>query len=472
MRLQQEIARTHDVSSLTHPPTSPQLQDDRQRTVLLYGKEASTDRLIFRLRNAGWDVKVAWKASSAASFIEHCACCVAIASIDKHCKKSDLEEIERVLSGNDTLLWIALLAEQVGNDHAIDRLISTYCHDYYTWPCDMDKLLGTLGHAYGIQQLQKRNCRSDADTEMNGLVGTSEPMRNLHQAIRKAACVDATVLLTGESGSGKELTANAIHELSSRSGQPFVSVNCAALPTDLIHSELFGHEKGSFTGACKRHIGYFEAANLGTIFLDEIGDLPTDLQINLLRFLEEMVIGRIGSTDKLHINTRVIAATNKNLEILVKEGRFREDLYYRLHVLHIRVPSLIEHLDDVELIAEHIYQQHIDEKRPRIRGFSKQALSALHHYNWPGNVRELTNRVRHAMVMSDGRLISPADLGLTEEKQQQTTVTLENSRTQAAREAIEAALKNTCSNISQAARELGVSRTTLYRLMDKFSIEV
>jgi DNA-binding NtrC family response regulator len=367
-------------------------------------------------------------------------------------------------------MWIALLTAPAGSDPALDNLISTYCHDFHTLPVDMEKLLDTLGHAYGMQRLLSHK-QPDHDFEWYGLVGNSAPMQRLHRKILKVAGSDASVLLAGESGSGKELTANAIHILSLRARHPFVSVNCAALPTELIHSELFGHEKGSFTGAHKRHIGYFEAADKGTIFLDEIGDLPIELQTNLLRFLEEKVIGRIGSTEKLTIDTRVIAATNQNLEAAVREGRFREDLYYRLNVLHIRVPSLREHLEDIDLLAEDIYKKYIDEKRPRIRGFSRQALLAMHHYGWPGNVRELINRIRHAMVMSEGRLISASDIELEDGMLQQTTMPLETSRTQAAKTAIEVALRNTCNNISQAARDLGVSRTTLYRLMDKFSIE-
>ena len=472
MGIQHVLARAHHTNDMVTLPFTQCPQRGRHRPLLVYGSGPGDESLIFSLRAAGWNVGIAGKASSTRSLINRCPIEVGLVFINSRCNQARLDEIEQVLAENTSMLWIALLSAPCTDSPAINRLITAYCHDFYTQPFHIDKLMGTLGHAYGIKQLQSRAAGFDDSRDMYGLVGSSAPMLKLQQDIRKVARVDAAVLLTGESGSGKELSANAVHQLSARSGQPFVSVNCAALPKDLVHSELFGHEKGSFTGACKRHIGYFEAANNGTIFLDEIGDLPVNLQINLLRFLEEKVIERIGSTNKLPINARVIAATNQNLEKAVDEGRFREDLYFRLNVLHLEVPSLKEHLDDIDQIAEHIFEQYINEKRPGIRGFSKQALRAMHHYHWPGNVRELINRVRQAMVMSEGRLISPADLGLTGEVQSHATLTLENSRALAAKNAIEMALKNTCNNISQSARELDISRTTLYRLMSQFSIEV
>jgi DNA-binding NtrC family response regulator len=277
-------------------------------------------------------------------------------------------------------------------------------------------------------------------------------------------------MLIGESGTGKELAAQAIHHLSARSDKAFIAVNCAALPAELIQSELFGHEKGAFTGAHDRHIGRFEAANGGTLFLDEISDLPLELQINLLRFLEEREIERVGSHNSIAVDARVIAASHQDLAVAVKEGRFREDLYYRLNVLQLQLPRLCDRRDDIAVLAEHAFQRFFSEIQPRARGFSNAALRAMEQYHWPGNVRELNNLVCRAMVMAERRSITPADLGLEDyclQSPQTKGLTLEESRMRAAKKAIEAGLRRTRNNVSQTARELRVSRTTLYRLMDE-----
>jgi len=467
--LRQESAGMHRIGSTDLNTDGSRMSG--KRPLLVCGCGTSLNHLLPAIRNAGWHVEIADKVSSAHSLVSHNSFLVGLVLFDHRCDSSTLAEIERVISCSSAMSWIALQSSACVDSVEISRLITRYCYDFHTPPFDEKKLLGTIGHAYGMQRLQLSAAMREDVRGLQGLIGCSEPMRKLYQKIRKAAGVDATVLLGGESGSGKELTARAIHDLSVRAGQPFVSVNCAALPATLIQSELFGHEKGSFTGACKRHVGYLEIAGNGTLFLDEIGELPIDMQINLLRFLEDKIVTRIGSTEKLHINARIIAATNKDIGAEIEAGRFRRDLFFRLSVLNIQVPSLIEHADDIEQIAEHVYQQNIHEKRPGLHGFSKQALHAMRRYHWPGNVRELANRVRHAMVMSEGRLISPADLGLTDEMPGHPTLTLETTLKRSARNAIETALKNTCNNISQAARDLDVSRTTLYRLMNKFSIE-
>jgi transcriptional regulator with PAS, ATPase and Fis domain len=246
-------------------------------------------------------------------------------------------------------------------------------------------------------------------------------------------------------------------------------VNCGALPANLIQSELFGYEKGAFTGAAARKVGHIEAAAGGTIFLDEIGDLSADLQVNLLRFLQENTIERVGSTEKLSVDVRVIAATHVNLEKAVEEGRFREDLYYRLHVLNLKVPPLRERQGDVELLARFFFDKFAKERRPALRGFSHRALGVMREHDWPGNVRELINRVRRAMVMSDKRLITPEDLGLHAGAPRRRVITLEQAREEAERGAIQSCLQRV-RNVSRAARELGISRVTLYRLMEKHGL--
>jgi len=288
--------------------------------------------------------------------------------------------------------------------------------------------------------------------------------------IKRIAKVDAPVLIRGESGSGKEMAAQAIHQLSARASGPFVAVNCGAMHPSLIQSELFGHMKGSFTGASRDERGFIEAADGGTVFLDEIGDLPLDLQVNLLRFLQEMTINRIGSTRSIRVDVRVIAATNVDLDKAVLAGKFREDLFYRLNVLPLHMPPLRERKSDVALLAQHFFTKYVHDKSPRLRGFSRRSLAAMEAHDWPGNVRELINRVRRAMVMSEGRLITPVDLGLEERSEAPLQDALDEARTEAERSAISCSLQSAGRNVSLAARQLGVSRMTLYRLMAKHSI--
>jgi len=335
-------------------------------------------------------------------------------------------------------------------------------------------LLITLGHAYGMAQMRhqlQEVSQTRIPDDNSELIGTSPPMQTLLRQAHKAALVDVPVLITGESGTGKELVTRAIHQQSARSDGPFVPVNCGALPGALIHSELFGHEKGAFTGAHQRRRGRFELAAQGTLFLDEIGDLPLDLQVNLLRFLEEKSIERLGGTDRIPVNVRVIAATHVDLKEAVAEGRFREDLYYRLNVVHLNMPSLRQREGDIELLARFFFKKFSAENLNIIKGFSEQALQVLEQYNWPGNVRELMNRIHHAMVMCDGDFIKPSDLGLDRRAKRQA-MNLEEARAMAEKQVIASTLRWTRKNVSQAARELGISRPTLYRMMKKYGIEI
>jgi DNA-binding NtrC family response regulator len=368
--------------------------------------------------------------------------------------------------------WVALLSGVTGSMHNVSRFVATHCYDYHTLPADPKRLLVTLGHAHGMAQIVQEQTGPQAGDAMRfGMVGQSRPMCALFETIRKVAAIDLNAMIRGESGTGKELTAQAIHRLSRRGNEPFVAVNCAALPKELIQAELFGHEKGSFTGADGRRIGRIEAAQNGTLFLDEIGDLPLDLQANLLRFLQEKTIDRVGSSTSIAVDVRVIAATHVNLEKAVEQGRFREDLYYWLNVLHLEMPPLRERGEDIALLANHFLRQGAKTVRPNLKGFSQPALDALNANPWAGNVRELGNRIQRAVVMCEGSLIGPRDLGFDRDTPNGTLMTLAQVRAKAEKEAIMITLNAVRNNVSRAARQLDISRVTLYRLLDQHSID-
>ena len=319
----------------------------------------------------------------------------------------------------------------------------------------------------GGGQLKHRHKQSAQSRDIDSpLVGDGDAMQRLRAHVERVARVAAPALIWGESGTGKELTAQAIHAASSRSKGPFVPINCGAISPTLIHSELFGYERGAFTGATAGKAGLIESANGGTLFLDEIGDLPKDMQANLLRFLQEKTITRLGSTRQVSVDVRVIAASHVQLYEAVQRGDFREDLYYRLAVLPVTVPALRERREDLVTLAQHFFDMHAHEKAARLTGFSDRALAAILDHDWPGNVRELINCVRRAMVMADGRLITPVDLGLAPSAAA-APAALDDSRMRSEKIALRACLDRSGQNVSRAARDLGVSRTTMYRLLEK-----
>jgi DNA-binding NtrC family response regulator len=368
--------------------------------------------------------------------------------------------------------WVGIVAPLDLENTACRDLIGEHLHDYHTEPIDPARLAHTLGHAHGWALLRRGPLDVDAgtadgDAAATMLVGRSDAMLRLRGQVARVARVDAPVLISGESGSGKELTAQAIHALSGRAARPFVPVNCGAIAPNLIQSELFGHERGAFTGATRGKAGLIESAHGGTLFLDEIGDLPKDLQANLLRFLQEKTICRLGSTRSMPVDVRVVAATHVHLQQAVAAGHFREDLYYRLAVLPVAVPPLRERRDDVAALAEHVFRVYADERTPRLTGFSSRAVAAMLDHAWPGNVRELINRVRRALVMADGRLVTPQDLGLEPAAPTPGQAALDDVRARTERLALRECLLRTGQNVSRAARDLGVSRTTMYRLLSK-----
>ena len=384
--------------------------------------------------------------------------------------EASLVALERFLRAHWQPLWIAVASPALMAAPRVAELVTEYFHDYHSTPLDAVRLGHSLGHAAGLARLRPHARAATAGAPM-ALSGASAAITSVRAHIRKIARADAPVLIWGESGSGKELAAQAIHAQSERARGPFVPINCGAIPASLIQSELFGHARGAFTGALRDKAGLLESAAGGTVFLDEIADLPKALQSNLLRFLQEKTIYRIGSTRSTSVDVRVIAASHVDLQHAVARGQFREDLYYRLNVLPLTVPPLRERRDDLDVLAEQFFQAFAAEKSGRLKGFSQAALRAMREHDWPGNVRELINRVRRALVLAEGRLIGPHDLGLDASLADSACgAGLGDLRTHAERAAIVASLERSGGNVTHAARALAISRMTLYRQMAKHGI--
>ncbi|MBC7507030.1 MAG: sigma-54-dependent Fis family transcriptional regulator [Sandarakinorhabdus sp.] len=417
----------------------------------------------------GWDITTVADCAKAAHAIARHP--YRVAMIVDH-GRDQFAQFSRLAAAHADLQWIGLLRGDSLTLPACRNLVIDYLHDYHTLPVDSVRLAHTLGHAFGWSQLRAQRRPANAvNSGLHRITGKSAAIVALRMQIDKIARINAPVLICGESGSGKELTASALHALSGRAAGPFVAINCGAMPSALIQAELFGYEQGAFTGALKAKAGLIESAQGGTIFFDEIADLPLEQQANLLRFLQEGTIYRIGATKCIRIDARVIAASHVNLQTAAAAARFREDLYYRLQVLPINVPPLRERQEDLADLAQHFFNAYAADKNPVLRGFSSSALDAIAQHNWPGNVRELINRVRRAMVLGEGRWITPFDLGL--DAQLPTIASdgkLDKVRVHAERKAICVKLEEASYNISRAARELGVSRMTLYRLMAKHQI--
>lgn len=417
----------------------------------------------------------------------HCAASAhgAIALLSKHAFSVGLiliedfihdlhESIEGLISATPQIEWIALVAPPALDDPSLRSFIASAFYDYHTLPIDRRRLMMSIGHASGFAELRRLPPkRPAADTGAYGILGVSPAMRSFFQQLKKVIDADLPVLIGGETGTGKELVAQAIHAHSRRAAGPFVAVNCAAVPQHLIQSELFGHERGAFTGAAQRKIGNIEAANGGILFLDEIGDLPLGLQPNLLRVLQERTITRIGSTQSIPVDFRIIAATHVDIQKAIDQGSFRQDLYYRLGVLHLHLPPLRARNGDVSLLANAIFRRLLaSNPRCRANGFTSQALRVMNAYDWPGNVRELINRVTRAVILCEGKLIGLDDLGLQAEVACSAARTLEEARSSFDRNLLEISLRSNGNNVSRAARQLGVSRVTFYRMMNKHNLAV
>jgi two-component system NtrC family response regulator len=372
----------------------------------------------------------------------------------------------------EPLAKVIVISGQGEKQNAV-RAVGAGAYDFLSKPIDMDELRLVLQRCVYLAELEQEyralqhSTRADSFEDM---VGVSPQMRTVFDFVRKVAPTSAPVLILGESGTGKEMVALALHRLSAQKAGPFVAINCNTIPENLLESELFGHEKGAFTGAQTLRKGHIETAAGGTLFLDEIGELPAHVQVKLLRFLQEKCFQRVGGRHEILSDARIVAATNRNLEESVASGKFREDLYFRLAVVVLKLPPLRERGDDIILVAKaFLHNYGVEHAKPGLT-FAPDALRALTLHSWPGNIRELQNRVRRAVIMADGKRVSAKDLELTDSLSALPPQTLKEARESVERQMVQDALWRHKNKIAAAALELGISRPTLYELMEKLGI--
>ncbi len=357
------------------------------------------------------------------------------------------------------------------------QAVARGAYDFYRKPVDIDALGLIVRRALNLSRIEAENMRladrvGDDKTVLGGLITAAPEMVKVARTIERVANANVSVMLLGASGTGKELLARGVHDASDRAGREFVAINCAAIPENLLESELFGHEKGAFTGAVKMTEGKIEQAHGGTLFLDEVGDIPLALQVKLLRFLQERTIERLGGRKAIAVDTRIVCATHQNLETMIADGSFREDLFYRLAEIVIKIPTLAERPGDAPLLAKAFLNRFASEMNPQVKGFAPDALAAIDGWDWPGNVRELENRVKRAVIMADGKLVGAVDLDLGGTQDEPNDVlNLKSAREQTDRRIIRHALARSEGNISNTAKLLGISRPTLYDLLKQYDLQ-
>jgi DNA-binding NtrC family response regulator len=440
--------------------------DSAHRTLLYIGGKPN-ESLLRRLGDCAWLVVPAMSANAMTKLAR--APMAGLLDLTDGIHEGRIARVEQ-LSRSLLVAWVALVSQETRKRSAVRDAIATHCFDFVTVPTSHERIVNVVSQAIGMEVLRSETEPPELkDALSDSMIGSSEAMLELHRAIGKVAASDATVFISGESGTGKELTAQMIHARSERRDKPFVAVNCGAVAHDLLHSELFGYERGAFTGATQRKIGRVEQAHGGTLFLDEIGDLPAESQAALLRFIQERKIERLGGLESIDVDVRVITATHQDMQNAVEEGRFRADLFFRLCVLQVREPPLRVRGKDITELAAHTLERFKDERAQRIHGFAPDAIAALHNYGWPGNVRELINRVRRAIVMSEGKTITAEDLELADYVSLAPD-SLREARASADRRAIEVALFVHKGRVVDAARALGISRVHLHRLMQELGI--
>ena len=384
----------------------------------------------------------------------------------------NLQLLRQILSIAPATRLIAMTGEH-SRDLAV-KAVGLGATDFYHLPVNAAVLSMVVRRALRMRELEAENRRLREQAgvmTLEGVIGASDAMRQLCRAVEKVAPTNATVLVLGESGTGKELIARAVHRLSGRAAEPFVAINCAAIPDNLLESELFGHEKGAFTGAVQRTLGKLEVAGKGTVFLDEMGEMPASLQAKLLRVVQERTVERIGGRTPVPLASRLVCATNRNLEELIAAGRFREDLFYRISEVSVRIPALRDRQGDSVLLAQWLLQQMSQRYAKPARAFAPDALRAVQAHRWPGNVRELENRIKGAVIMAEGPVITSADLNLHDPDSDPEHLNLRSARQKAEAQAARQALAVAGGNLSRAAEFLGVTRPTLYDLLEKHHID-
>ncbi len=393
----------------------------------------------------------------------------------------DPDGVSEGFAALDTILSLkpdtkVIVASGHGARESALKAIASGAYDFYQKPVDIDQLGLIVRRAFQLHEIEQENRRlesqvSENRTVLGTMVTTAPEMMKVARTIERVANADVSVMLLGASGTGKELLARGVHQQSRRRAGGFVAINCAAIPENLLEAELFGYEKGAFTGAIKTTEGKIELAHGGTLFLDEVGDIPLPLQVKLLRFLQERVIERIGGRVQIPVDTRVVCATHQNLEEMIAAGTFREDLYYRLAEIVVRIPNLAERHGDSVLLAKHFLGRFAREMNPQVKGFAPGALVAIEQWPWPGNVRELENRLKRAVIMAEGKLVTAEDLDLQGEEEEGLPVNLKTAREASDRAVIRKALAQTDNNISGAAKLLGISRPTLYDLLKQYDLQ-
>lgn len=380
-----------------------------------------------------------------------------------------LEEIRR-----QSPLTKAIVVTGNGEREVALRAVALGAYDFCEKPVSLDILSTILDRALNLRRLEAENQRLASErpaTPISRLVTADESMVKICRDIEKLAATHVSVMLLGESGTGKEVLARALHDMGPRAHEPFVAINCGAIPENLLESELFGHERGAFTGAVKQTKGKIELAHRGTLFLDEVGDLPGQLQVKLLRFLQDQMIERVGGRQPIQVDVRVISATNQSLDTMVGDGRFRGDLLYRMNAVTLRIPPLRDRGSDALLLAKFFLDRFNREFGRDLRGFTDAAHTAIAHHGWPGNVREMENRLKRAVVMAEGRLVDADDLELQSDADAVIDLDLRSARARAERDVMKIALLRAKGNLSGAAKLLGVSRPTLYALMQSHGME-
>jgi len=464
----------------------------QQRNLVIYQAQKFDTELYVELAAHNWQVHVANDLQKLADLSDQHLFRVGLYFVSEKCSNNEcivgrkclidncittrqLSQINRLFNcqGEKRINWIMCLPSACMTGSSKSNLIIDYDVNHITYPIDTGRLLCVLNNAYGLDQpalsLEKKSTYYPARF---GIIGNSSVMQDLFSRLEKVAREDCSVLIEGETGTGKELVATAIHSHSDRAKYPLVAINCGAFPKDLIQAELFGHEKGAFTGALQRKIGRIEMAQGGTLFLDEIGDLPLEQQINLLRFLEDRTIERIGGSEKIAIDVRVIAATHVDLKAAVQRKEFREDLYYRLQVLQLKTPPLRLRENDIELLAYYFFNKFAENGLYKAKGLDEDAKYLLKNYDWPGNVRQLMNCIRHALVISENRMLTASDLGIEHRHKVRIIKTLKQARADVERETIKISLEQNYNNIQNAAESLNVSIVTMYRLVNKYQLKV